>query len=154
MYLAQAQALESSGKLKEAEKLFVSISNPDLAISMYKKQKQYDNMIRLVEKYHPELVTITHKHLAQELEAGKQYKLAEQHYILANEWKAAVNMFRSAEMWDEAHKIAKIHGSVEAGNQVAFLWAKSLGGDAAVRLLNKMNLLGQCIDYSCQNYQV
>lgn len=154
MYLSQAQTLEASGKLKEAEKLFVSISKPDMAISMYKKHRQYNNMVRLVEIYHPELVTITHKHLAQELEVGKQYKLAEQHYILSGEWKAAVNMYRLAEMWDEAHKIAKAHGGPEAGHQVAFLWAKTLGGDSAVRLLNKFNLLEQCIDYCCENHQV
>ena len=154
MYLSQAQALEDSGKLKEAEKIFESISKPDMAISMYKKHRKYDNMIKLVKTYHPELVTITHKHLAQELEAGKQYKLAEQHYIQSNEWKSAVNMYRLADMWDEAHRIAKTHGGTEAGNQVAFLWAKTLGGDAAVRLLNKFNLLEQCIDYCCDSYQV
>lgn len=154
MYLNQAHSLEASGKLKEAEKLYISIEKPDLAISMYKKHRQYDNMVRLVEVYHPELVTITHKHLAQELESSKQLKLAENHYILASEWKAAVNMFRAAEMWDDAHRIAKVHGGTEAGNQVAFLWAKTLGGDSAVRLLNKFNLLEQCIDHCSENYQV
>lgn len=154
MYLSQAQSLENSGKLREAEKLYISVNKPDMAISMYRKHKQYDHMMRLVGHYHPDLVSVTHNHLAQELEAGKQYKLAEQHYILADDWKAAVNMYRVAEMWDEAYKVAKNHGGMEAGQQVAFVWAKHLGGDAAVKLLNRYNLLEACIDYSCETYQV
>ena len=49
MYIGQAQELEEQGRFKEAEKLYISVQEPDLAISMYKKQRQYDNMIRLVQ---------------------------------------------------------------------------------------------------------
>ncbi|KAL0271339.1 UNVERIFIED_CONTAM: hypothetical protein PYX00_008457 [Menopon gallinae] len=153
MYLSQAQALESSGKFKEAENLYVSIEKPDMAISMYKKHRQYDNMMKLVNIYHPDLVSVTHGHLAQELEASKQYKLAEYHYLMANDWKSVVNMYRAADMWDEAYRIAKTNGGTDAGNQVAFVWAKSLGGDAAVKLLNRFNILDLCIAYCCENYQ-
>lgn len=44
-------------------------------------------------------------------------------------------------------------GGDEAGEQVAFLWAKSLGGESAVRLLNKLNILDACIDHACDSYQ-
>lgn len=154
MYLSQAQNLETTGKLREAEKLYISVMKPDLAISMYKKHRQYDHMMRLVGVYHPDLVTVTHGHLAQELEGGRQLKLAEQHYLLANDWKAAVNMYRVAEMWEDAYKVAKTHGGAENGQQVAFVWAKTLGGDAAVKLLNRFNILEACIDYSCDSYEV
>ena len=53
MYVSQAQQLEDQGRFKDAEKLFISVQEPDLAISMYKKQRQYDNMIRLVQTFHP-----------------------------------------------------------------------------------------------------
>ena len=33
-------------------------------------------------------------------------------------------------------------------NQVAFLWAKTLGGALAVRVLNKFGLLEHAIDYA------
>jgi intraflagellar transport protein 172 len=35
MYIAQAQRLEEQGRFKEAEKLYISVQEPDLAISMY-----------------------------------------------------------------------------------------------------------------------
>jgi len=53
MYVVQAQDLEAQGRFKEAEKLYISVQEPDLAISMYKKQRQYDNMTRLVSAFHP-----------------------------------------------------------------------------------------------------
>ena len=49
MYIGQAQELEEQGRFKEAEKLYISVSEPDLAISMYKKQRQYESMMRLVQ---------------------------------------------------------------------------------------------------------
>ena len=45
MYIAQAQRLEEQGRFKEAEKLYISVQEPDLSISMYKKQRQYDQVI-------------------------------------------------------------------------------------------------------------
>lgn len=44
MFIKQGQALEQLGKLKEAEKLYVAVEQPDLAISMYKSQRQFDQV--------------------------------------------------------------------------------------------------------------
>lgn len=51
-------------------------------------------------------------------------------------------------------QVAKTGGGEQAGQQVAFLWAKSLGGDSAVKLLSKFGLLDTCINYACDSYQV
>ena len=40
LYVARAQQLESEGRLKEAERLYVLVHEQDLAISMYRKSKQ------------------------------------------------------------------------------------------------------------------
>ena len=48
-------------------------------------------------------------------------------------------------------KLAKIEGGANAANQVAYLWAKSLGGDSAVKLLTKFGLLEAAIDYATKN---
>ena len=48
LYVSQAQRLEASGRLKDAEKLYVMVKEPDLAINMYKKGRLFDHMIRLV----------------------------------------------------------------------------------------------------------
>ena len=44
--------------------------------------------------------------------------------------------------------MAKQFGVAGSGKQVAYLWAKSLGGDSAIKLLQKLNLLEECIDYA------
>ena len=43
--------------------------------------------------------------------------------------------------------MARQEGGVAAGNQVVLHWAASLGGDAAVKLLNKFQLLNYAIEY-------
>lgn len=45
MYVTRAEDLEEAGKYREAEKLYLSVNQPDLAIAMYKKVEQYDNMV-------------------------------------------------------------------------------------------------------------
>ena len=46
-------------------RLFATVNQPDLAITMYKKNRMFDDVIRLVAKYHPDLLTETHLHLAK-----------------------------------------------------------------------------------------
>ena len=104
MYIGQAQELEAQGRFKEAEKLYISVQEPDLAISMFKKQRQYDNMMRLVTTYHSDLVQSTHTHLAQELENEGNHKSAENHYVAAGEWKSAVHMYRGSDLWEDAYR--------------------------------------------------
>ena len=48
--------------------------------------------------------------------------------------------------------MAKNAGGATAAKQVAYLWAKSLGGDSAVKLLNKFGLLEAAIDYASENW--
>jgi intraflagellar transport protein 172 len=178
MYVAQAQELEAQGRFKEAEKLYISVQEPDLAISMYKKQRQYDNMTRLVSAFHSgelftsktdekdissvslnivtrfaDLLQSTHAHLAQELEQEGNHRAAEKHYVAAGDWKGAVQMYRAADAWEDAHRVAGDQGGPAAAKQVAFLWARTLGGESAVKLLNKFGLLEAAIDYACESVQ-
>lgn len=87
--------------------MYVSVNEPDLAITMYKKLRQYDHMVRLVKVYHPDLLVDTHLHLAKELEGEANYQQAEQHYLSARDWKAAVNMYRTVEMWEDAYRVSR-----------------------------------------------
>ncbi|KAM3856962.1 intraflagellar transport protein 172 homolog [Vipera latastei] len=151
LYITQAQEMERQGKYKEAERLYITVDEPDLAITMYKNCKMYDEMIRLLAKYHKDLLSDTHLHLGKELEADGNLQEAEYHYLEAKDWKAAVNMYRVNNMWDEAYRVAKAHGGANSHKHVAFLWAKSLGGEAAVKLLNKFGLLEMAIDHAADN---
>ncbi|XP_041357336.1 intraflagellar transport protein 172 homolog isoform X2 [Gigantopelta aegis] len=151
LYISQARQLEEEGKFREAEKLYVAVEEPDLAITMYKKQRHYNDMIRLVKLYHKDLLGDTHQLLATELETEGNLRQAEQHFIEAGDWKAAVNMYRAHDSWDEAYRVAKNHGGQIAAKQVAYMWAKSLGGDSAVKLLHKYGFLESAIDYATEN---
>ncbi|XP_027706181.1 intraflagellar transport protein 172 homolog isoform X2 [Vombatus ursinus] len=151
LYITQAQEMEKQGKYREAERLYVTVEEPDLAITMFKKHKLYDDMIRLVGKHHPDLLSDTHLHLGKELEAEGRLQEAEYHYLEAQEWKATVNMYRSSGLWEEAYRVAKAHGGANAHKHVAYLWAKGLGGEAAVRLLSKLGLLEAAIDHAADN---
>lgn len=44
-------------------------------------------------------------HLAHECESKGNYRAAENHFIQAGEWKLAVKMYRSLDMWEEAYKV-------------------------------------------------
>ncbi|KAM3602576.1 uncharacterized protein V6R79_006682 [Siganus canaliculatus] len=152
LYITRAQELESDGKFKEAERLFSTVKQPDLAITMYKKNRMFDDVIRLVAKHHPDLLTETHLHLAKELEAESRFSEAEYHFMEAEDWKSAVHMYRVSDMWEEAHRVAKSHGGANAQKQVAYMWARSLGGEAAVKLLNKFGLLDYAIETASNNF--
>ena len=68
LYITQAQRLEAQQRFKDAEKLYILVKEPDLAINMYKKNRQYGEMVRLVRTWRKDLLTETHLHLAQQLE--------------------------------------------------------------------------------------
>ncbi|XP_056873005.1 intraflagellar transport protein 172 homolog [Takifugu flavidus] len=146
LYISRAQEMEKDGKYKEAERLFAVVKKLDLAITMYKKNRMFDDVIRLVANYHPEFLKETHVHLANELENESRFSEAEHHLVEADEWRAAVHMYGTKEMWEDAHRVAKSHGDPEAQKRVAYLWAHSLGGEAAVKLLNKFGLLEFAIE--------
>lgn len=48
-------------------------------------------------------------------------------------------------------QVAKAHGGANSHKHVAYLWAKSLGGEAAAKLLNKFGLLEMAIDHAAHN---
>ncbi|XP_061785815.1 intraflagellar transport protein 172 homolog [Nerophis lumbriciformis] len=152
LYVRRAQEMERDGKLKEAERLFSTVSQTDLAITMYKKKQMFDDVVRLVAKHHPDLLTETHLHLAKELEGESKFSEAEHYLMEAKDWKAAVNMYRLHDMWEDAYRIAKSHGGANAQKQVAYVWARSLGGEAAVKLLTKFGLLEYGIESASNNF--
>lgn len=92
LFMDVALRLEADKKYREAERVYITIGEPDLAINMYKNLELFDAMIRLVEKYHKELLESTHLTLARQLEEKGRLKAAEAHFIAAGDWKGAVNM--------------------------------------------------------------
>ncbi|KAL7748888.1 hypothetical protein RI367_005801 [Sorochytrium milnesiophthora] len=151
LYTTKAHEFESIGNYKDAEKLYITIGEPDLAINMYKGAKNYDEMIRLVSIYHKDLLGETHAFLAKALEADGAFKQAEHHYIESEDWKGAINMYCANNLFEDGYRIAKSHGGPHASKQVAYLWARSLGGESAAKLLTKFALLDYAIDFASEN---
>lgn len=61
-------------------------------------------------------------------------------------------MYRTRDQWEEAYRVASTcTGQPEIRKQVAYLWAKHLGGEAAVRLLTRLSLLDSAVDYAAEH---
>ena len=52
-------------------------------------------------------------------------------------------MYRANDLWDDAIRVAKLHGGVNASKKVSYAWAVSLGGEAGAKLLTKFGLIEQ-----------
>ena len=78
LYITQAGKLEALGRFREAEKLYLTVKEKDLAINMYKKHRRFDDMIRLVQDLRPDLLKETHEFLAQTLEIEGSLKVSKQ----------------------------------------------------------------------------
>jgi intraflagellar transport protein 172 len=63
-------------------------------------------------------------------------------------------MYKKQGMWEEALRVAKSQGGLPAWRNIALLWAMELGGQAAVKLLDRLALLEFAIEHACDNYQV
>ncbi|TPX43982.1 hypothetical protein SeMB42_g04483 [Synchytrium endobioticum] len=150
--LYQAKELESKQRYRDAEKIYITLNEPDLAIEMYKTHKQFDSLIRLVAAHRKDKLSETHVFLAKQMESEGNLRGAEHHYVEGGDWKAAVNMYVANNMFEEGHRIAKIHGGPNSANQIAYLWARSLGGETAAKLLSKFALLDAAIDYAMENH--
>jgi intraflagellar transport protein 172 len=57
--------------------------------------------------------------VATALESEGNLREAEKHYVDAKEWKAAVQMHRNHGSWEDALRVAKVYGGVQASKQVS-----------------------------------
>ena len=145
-----AKQLVQEGNLRDAERIYLLIKDPDSAISMYKNQKRYQDMIRLVTSYHSDLLKDTQVSIAKALENDGHWKQAEGYYIDSKDWKAAVNMYCINDLFEDAYRVAKTYGGVNTAIQVAFIWAKTLRGDSAFKLLQRLGLLDQVLELAAE----
>jgi len=143
----EARKFEHEGHFKDAEKMYLAANEPDLAINMYKKAKQYDNMIRLVMKFRKDLLKDTHQHLAQQLEMEGNLKQAEHHYIESGAWLHAVDMYRAHDDWENALRVAKTNGSAKELGEIAIKVAETMGPEKGTQFLLKNGLLEAAIDF-------
>lgn len=60
MYVSQAKEFEKEGMYKEAEELFLTVKKPDLAIRMYQQTQQWEQLIRLVDRFNRDKLPKVH----------------------------------------------------------------------------------------------
>merc|ERR1719247_2992363 len=155
LYISLANSLETSNKLSEAEQLYLLVNEFDLAINMYKKREEYEQMLRLVSKYRKELLNDTYKHIAEQYEMKGNLKKAEHYYVEAKMWTSAMSMYRQLEKWEDAKRVAKVHGGKQAFEKVVLAQAhatfKEHGAEAGAQLLAKHGLVEIAIDYAMEH---
>jgi len=59
----------------------------------------------------------------------------------------AVEMYKVNQLWEEALRVVKTHGSSKEVNDFAKRWAESMGKDNGIKLLLKLGLIESAIDY-------
>lgn len=127
-----AQAFVSSNRdLDKAEKIYLLLERPELAIEMYKQAEQYDKMLDLIGKYRADQLEGSLLHLARQLEAESKFGEAEKYLLRAspNEWTNVVRMYRLASMWPDAYRVARANCTSDQDPllvQLAYWWSKSL----------------------------
>lgn len=155
LYSSLAQTLEQQNKLSEAEQLYIMVNEFDLAINMYKKREEYEQMLRLVSKYRKELLDDTYKHIAESFEMKQNLKKAEHYYVEAKMWQSAMSMYRQLEKWEDAKRVAKLHGGKSSFEKVVLAQAhatfKESGAEAGAQLLAKHGLIEIAIDYAVEH---
>ena len=154
LYSAEAHKLEAAGKWKDAEKLYVTVKDADSAIAMYRKHRQHDDMLRLIQQHRgaQQLVDAHHALAAQMQQEGNQ-RQAEAHYVAAKDWKAAYAMYRDADSWEDALRVSKSFGGAAAYKQAAYEFAMSVGGEAGVKLLVKRGLGELAVDVAVERHE-
>merc|ERR1719454_2850529 len=155
LYISLAQELEKGNKLSEAEQLYLLVNEFDLAINMYKKREEYEQMLRLVSKYRKELLNDTYKHIAEQYEMKGNLKKAEHYYVEAKMWTSAMSMYRQLEKWEDAKRVAKVHGGKSSFEKVVLAQAhatfKEHGAEAGAQLLAKHGLIEIAIEYAVEH---
>lgn len=141
LFVSQAKQLETKGDYAGAERIYLKVNDVDGAIMMYRKNRDYTNMMRLVQAYRSGYLLQTHLALGAQFQKEGNLKSAETHFIAGKDWSRAVSMYRDKDLWDDAVRVAKVHGGANAAKQVVVSRATVMDGEEGVRLLAKFNLV-------------
>ncbi|KAH0505014.1 Intraflagellar transport protein 172-like protein [Microtus ochrogaster] len=177
-YLVQQKQLDAAINHYIEARLYVTVEEPDLAITMFKKHKLYDDMIRLVGKHHPDLLSDTHLHLGKEaglwsdaLRICKDYvpgqleALQEEYEREATKkgGRGVEGLVDQARQWEQAGEYSravdcylKVRDS-GSGGLTEKCWMKLVGVDvvAALDLYVEQGQWDKCIETATkQNYKI
>jgi intraflagellar transport protein 172 len=132
-----------------AEKIYVAIKKPDLAIQMYQAAGDNESAVRLTQQYGGDTSQLAA--MATQAEKDGDLATAESCYVRAGQWEKALFMYRQEKRWQDAMRIAKQHGNSASELQIAIHWAKDIGGAAGIQKLQQLNFTEPALLYCCEN---
>ncbi|OHT11766.1 selective LIM binding factor [Tritrichomonas foetus] len=149
-FMDSAKKLEKKPQTRQiAEKIYIAIGRPNLAIEMYTEAGDSNSAMRLTSKYGGDATKMSA--MAAKAERDGDLQTAENCYIKAGQWEKALFMYEQEKKWPDAMRIAKSRGDSTAEIKVAAHWATSLGGSAGVQRLQQLKLVEPVLFYACEN---
>ncbi len=151
--ISHGMRLESQGKFKDAEKVYLYANEADFAIKMYKDAKFYDEMILLVKRYLPHLIEKTYDMLGNTCEKEMNYKKAEDYYSKTNNPIKAVEMYFGNNLVEEGIKLlSKIYfKNFDVLEKIIIDFQKNFGFklDDLIKIILKLNYFELAIRLEC-----
>lgn len=138
-------------KYKEAEKLYIYANEPDLAITMYKNLRNFEEMIKLVEIHMPDYLSATITMIAQLCEEENCFKQAEKYYTYGEspDWNSCIDMYYKNKMFEDCIRVADKFSTddEEFINICQGIFKDNV--EEAKSILLKLNLINHCIRFLC-----
>ncbi|KAF5830572.1 intraflagellar protein IFT172 [Dunaliella salina] len=133
-----AVAYQSASKLDEAERYYIKAGMALEAVDMYSRAGKWDAAQKVARGYlsDSEMKSFYRKK-GRDFESEKKWKDAEKAYI--------------QNAWDDALRVAKVYGGINASKQVAYAWAMTMSSEEGTALLRKLGLLEVAIDYAMES---
>ncbi|OHT12234.1 selective LIM binding factor [Tritrichomonas foetus] len=154
LFIENARIMEKKGQNDKkaysiAEKIYIAINQPELAIEMYTAVKDNSSVMRLSKKYGGDKTQLGV--IAAKAEREGDLQTAEDCYVRAGQWQKALFMYQQEKKWDDAMRVAKTNGSPQTELSVAIQWATDIGGVAGVQQLQRLKLIEPALLYACEN---
>lgn len=146
LWLSSGRQAEKEKRYEEAEKLFVEGGKPELAIKMYKTASLWDKMLKLFSLYRPENLKEAHILVGRRLEEEEQLAKAEKHYIEADSWSLAVDMYEKRRNYEDCLRMLKNHANERDTVERLKRWDASISHADLVALLKRLGLRDILID--------
>ena len=158
LQLAERMALEEeASRVVQAEQIYLLLERPEPAIEMHRRRGSFDRMLELIGQFRGDQLETSLLQLARQLEAEGRLEEAERYLLRASpsEWTSVVRMYRLANRWPEAFRVAQANCAASEDPllvQLAYWWAKSLLADegrrAARQLLGRLGLFRQVVEFA------
>lgn len=107
VHLQYAMALEDEGRFERAEEEFIKANKPKEAIDMYIHQQDFEQGMKVAEQHEPAAIADVQEAKGRKLAQSSQFGEAEGLFVQAKKPEVAIKMYKDAQMWDEAVRMAK-----------------------------------------------